>query len=167
MSPSSTRPRQRGASMVEALVALVVLSFSALGYAALQVKGVSSNASALTRSKATQLAADMGDRMRANNSADAMAVYTAFKGSEPPPSCGTAGSPCSPADMAQLDISQWLTTVASELPEGSGLVCLDDTPAGGTPDSPGCDAGSSVLAVKVFWKEHGEDQPPVWISLRP
>jgi len=153
--------------MVEALVALVVLSFSALGYAALQVKGVSSNASALTRSKATQLAADMADRMRANNSPDAMAVYTTFNGLAPEPSCGNAGAPCSPADMAQLDISQWLKTVSSELPEGSGLVCLDNTPAGGTPASPACDPGSSVLAVKVFWKERGEDQPPVWISVRP
>ena len=105
MRPIRRHRPPRGASMIEAMVALLVLSFSALGYAALQVKGVSSNASALTRSKATQLVAEMSDRVRANRSA--RTTYQTFTSSVSKPACGGVGTPCGITEMAQLDFALW------------------------------------------------------------
>lgn len=64
--------RSRGFTMIEVLVALVVLSIGLLGVAALQLTSLRSNHSSAMRSQATFLAYDIIDRMRANR-ADALA----------------------------------------------------------------------------------------------
>ena len=59
LSPASChRRRQRGTTLLEALITVLVLGLAGLAYAALQVRGVSSNASAAWRSQATVLAAE-------------------------------------------------------------------------------------------------------------
>jgi type IV pilus assembly protein PilV len=151
--------------MLEALVALLVLSFSALAYAALQIKGLSTNTTAMSRSKATQLAADMADRMRAN--VGAALAYKDFADMPAQPRCGSsAGSACAPDEMATLDVHHWRQTLIDELSEGSGIVCTDSTPGDGSADDAQCDGKGDVLAVKVFWKEKDEGMR-VWTSLRP
>jgi len=56
--------QQQGLSLIEALVAVVVLALGLLGLAGLQATSIKSNDSALFRSQATLLAYDMADRMR-------------------------------------------------------------------------------------------------------
>lgn len=63
--PRSSR-RARGASLIEVLVAVVVLSLGLLGLAGLQMTSLRSNHSAYLRSQATLLAYDLTDRMRAD-----------------------------------------------------------------------------------------------------
>jgi len=53
-----------GFTLIEVLVAVVVLAGGLLGLAALQVTSLSSNQTAYNRSQATQLAYDIADRMR-------------------------------------------------------------------------------------------------------
>ena len=60
------RKHIHGFTLVEALVALVVLSIGLLGVAALQLSSLQSNSSAASRSQATLLAYEIVDRMRAN-----------------------------------------------------------------------------------------------------
>ncbi|MCK0506285.1 type IV pilus modification protein PilV [Aromatoleum anaerobium] len=57
---------QRGATLIEVLVAVVVLSIGLLGLAGLQMTSLQSNHSAYMRSQASLLAYDLSDRMRAN-----------------------------------------------------------------------------------------------------
>ena len=57
---------QRGVSLVEALVALIVMSIGMLGIAGLYIESVKANRSALLRTQAVALAYDMADRIRAN-----------------------------------------------------------------------------------------------------
>src|SRR5262249_56408603 len=64
-NPSRSR-RARGFTLIEALVALLVLSIGLLGVAALQLTSLRSNPSSSFRSQATLLAYDVVDRMRAN-----------------------------------------------------------------------------------------------------
>ena len=144
--------RQSGTTLVEALVALLILSVSALGYAALQLQGVSKNASAMRRSKATQLAHGMSDRLRANRGGVTAGAYSRLVAAANAPSCGTS-SACSTADMAVADYVQWRADVAGALPGGVGVVCVTSTPAAGSSTSPGCDGGGSDFAIKVFWTE--------------
>lgn len=56
--------KQTGSSLLEVLVAVVILAFGLLGLAGLQLNSVKSSHSAYLRSQATLLAYDMADRMR-------------------------------------------------------------------------------------------------------
>lgn len=144
-----------GLALMEALVAVLLLSSCALAYAALQLRGLSAGSSSMWRSKATLLAYEMADRMRANRSAVAGAQYNSLTTPQVVTDCGSS-SACSPARMAQLDYAQWSATLGRELPGGKGVVCLDATPDDGTAASPGCSGGGTVWAVKVFWSERGQ-----------
>jgi type IV pilus assembly protein PilV len=91
------RPRpQRGFTLVEALVALVVLSIGLLGVAALQLSSLQSNSSAASRSQATLLAYEIVDRMRANQVAARNGEYDITFAQTP------AG-----ASVAQTDLIGW------------------------------------------------------------
>jgi type IV pilus assembly protein PilV len=147
--------RRRGIALMEALVAVLLLSVGALAYAALQMKGLSANSSALWRSKATLLAYDMADRMRANRSGSVAGNYSSLTAPQTVTDCG-ASADCTPARMAQLDYAQWSTALGAELPGGTGVVCIDATPDDGTAAAPGCDGAGTMVAVKVFWSERGK-----------
>lgn len=57
---------QQGVTLIEVLIALLVLSVGLLGVAALQTNALKANQSSLMRSHATNLSYDISDRMRAN-----------------------------------------------------------------------------------------------------
>ena len=141
-------------ALMEALVAILLLSICALAYAGLQLRGLSANSSSMWRSKATLLAYEMADRMRANRSAVASGAYNALSVPQAINDCGTNSS-CAPARMALLDFWLWSTTLARELPGGTGVVCLDGSPDDGDASTAACDGSGSMLAVKVFWSERG------------
>ena len=149
------RPRRRGIALMEALIAIVLLSVGALAYAGLQMKGLSANSSSLWRSKASLLAYDMADRMRANREGLTAGRYNALSTPQAITDCGVNAN-CTATRMALLDYSQWSTALGSELPGGSGVVCVDATPDDGTAAAPGCDGAGGMLAVKVFWSERGQ-----------
>ncbi|MDT7834243.1 type IV pilus modification protein PilV [Aquabacterium sp. OR-4] len=156
--------RSRGVALMEALIGVLLLSMAALAYAALQVRGLTGNASAMWRSKATLLATEMADRLRANPTGVAEGRYAALSSAEAP-ACGEA-SACTPANMARLDHVQWSAALANDLPQGRGVVCLDATPDDGQVDSPACDGAGAVFAVKVFWRERGEASR-LTVAVRP
>ncbi len=64
-SPAATR-RNGGFTLVEAMVALIVLSVGLLGIAALYVETLRANRTSLHRTEAVNLATDIADRMRSN-----------------------------------------------------------------------------------------------------
>lgn len=55
---------QSGSSLIEVLIAVLVISTGLLGLAALQTKSLQSNNSSFTRSNVTHMAYDLGERMR-------------------------------------------------------------------------------------------------------
>jgi type IV pilus assembly protein PilV len=151
---SGHRPRRRGIALMEAMIAILVLSMGALGYAALQIKGLSASSSSMWRSKAGNLAYEMADRMRANRAGMVVGGYNALVTPQTVTDCGTTAN-CVPTRMALLDHAQWNATLANELPGGSGVVCVDSTPDDGTATAAACDGAGTMLAVKVFWSERG------------
>lgn len=158
MSPSG-RPdlsarRRSGFALVEVLVTVVVLAVAALGYAALQLRGLSTNSSAMWRSKATVLAYEAADRVRANAPGAAAGQYNNLLNPSTTSAC-TLTNVCNAAQMAARDFAQWRTAVGSALPGGSGVICLDSSPDDGTTASPACDGSGTQLAIKVFWSERG------------
>jgi len=111
------RPRARGFSLIETLVAMVVLATGMLGIAALYVESLRAGRSAHSRTLAINLASDMADRIRANRSGRQFyAVGTAQAGARPTV-CGVMrGVPaqnCNAQQMAQFDIWLWKTMVGN------------------------------------------------------
>src|SRR5262245_62695028 len=66
----------RGLTMIETLVALVIMSVGLLGIAALHVESVKAARSATLRTKAITLAVDMAEKMRANRVGTLAGDYT-------------------------------------------------------------------------------------------
>ena len=109
----------RGFSLIEALVALVVLSVGLLGIAALYVTSVASGRTATLRTQAVLLAADLADRIRANRTAgltydDAASGAGAFTAACQPG--GAGGGACPPTSMANEDKAEWVALVTARLP---------------------------------------------------
>lgn len=108
---NSKHRRSSGFSIIEVLVALLVLAIGLLGLAALQAQGLRFNHDAYVRTQATHLAYDIIDRMRANRTN--VAAYTT-----PDP-----GLACDPTDASvNMDLSCWYESLAAALPGGDGLI---------------------------------------------
>lgn len=102
----------QGLSLIEVLVAIVVISLGLLGAAGMQASGLRTSNGAMYRVKAAQLANDMADRMRANLG-DAR-NYTLALGAAAP--SGTR--------VVDLDRQDWLQKLR-ELPGGDGDIAID------------------------------------------
>lgn len=122
--------RARGFSLLEVLVAVLVLAVGLLGLAALQTQALRFNNAAYARSQAVQLSYDMADRMRANLPAVQAGDYNTYAGYDcapanlpADPGCiQTAPNGCTTAQMAQYDFRLWNQTVRDILPAGCGVV---------------------------------------------
>ena len=77
-----TQRRPRGFSLVEVLVALVVLAIGLIGVAKLFVVTIQGNASATSRLYAVNLGADLADRIRADHGTFGLLVNNAWAGYE-------------------------------------------------------------------------------------
>ncbi|WP_455207978.1 type IV pilus modification protein PilV [Kaarinaea lacus] len=130
--------RQAGFTMLEVLVAIVVLSFGLLGLAGLQADGLRNNTSAYMRSQATLMAYDMLDRMRANMQGVENGDYNNLLSTTPSdPGCISTG--CSVALMASHDAYEWSQKLAELLPSGQGHVT-------GT-------GQGSIFTITVMWDD--------------
>lgn len=151
--------RNRGMTLVEALVALVVLSVGMLGIAGLMLTGISSNRSALYRTQAVNLASDMAERIRANASARVAYDSLAYGGvpalRDCAPTANGAGGNCTAALLAEDDLARWLASIRTALPAFRGEPAQGDVqviPAGfaGQPDT---------YRINVSWQEPREQTP--------
>jgi type IV pilus assembly protein PilV len=111
-------PHSRGLTLVEILIALLILSIGLLGLAGLQTASLKFNTSAYYRTQATALAYDFADRMRANRQAALNNQYNVgFQ--DPPPACGAiAGG----GTVPQQDIAAWRNTLACRIPRSTASV---------------------------------------------
>ncbi|MGB0732462.1 MAG: type IV pilus modification protein PilV [Pontibacterium sp.] len=119
------RLSQTGYTLIEVLIALVVVSIGLLGMAALQVTSLKQNQNAYERSQAFLAAYDIVDRMRTNvtgfNDGDYFQGTDGFDDSDgADTSC--EGSACTTSQLASYDLNNWKHTIQNELPSGGGCV---------------------------------------------
>lgn len=107
LTPSS---HQRGATLIEVLVAMLILSVGLLGLAGMQMTALQSNQSAYYRSQATVLAYDVIDRMRANRADALNGVYDIALKNE---TCDSALE--ASGTLAQRDVAEWLNSLSCQL----------------------------------------------------
>lgn len=118
--PSHPFRKETGATLIEVLIAMIVLAIGLLGLAGLQATSIQSNHSAYYRSQATLLSGDLADRMRANRTAALTNAYVIDF-----PTSSTSNSVT--GNSAEKDIAEWLNQLAQTLPEGTGKVEKDGT----------------------------------------
>lgn len=105
--------RSAGFTLLEVLIALVVLSIGLLGIAALQGVGLRSSHGAYLTSQASLLAYDMADRIRANPAGYPDDINFPTDCPEPP---------LPDAPLAAADLAEWSCSVENLLPQGSGSI---------------------------------------------
>lgn len=126
--------RQRAFTLIEVLVAVLVLSIGLLGLAGLHGVSLKLNRGAALRTQASQLAYEITDAMRANR-----AVAASYAGTYAAVSCNPdlarGGS-----DVVADDIDQWRNHLACLLPGGRGAIGV---------------SGSAPLSatIDVIWDE--------------
>lgn len=100
---------QEGATLIEVLVSILILSIGLLSIAALMLKGLNANSGAYYRTQATFNAYDMSDRLRANrqNASDYNLTL--------------AGSAPTGSGIAATEVADWLSLVGN-LPAGDGSI---------------------------------------------
>jgi type IV pilus assembly protein PilV len=140
---------QSGFTMVEVLVALVVLAIGLLGIAALYLNSLQSGRTAIYRTEAVNLAADLADRIRMNRTAQAAyaSVFTAT--AAPVGACSTTGG-CTDVELATTDLANWKAAIGQLLPGGQGQVAVTAPTAVDEP---------ATYVVTVRWSEVGEAAP--------
>jgi type IV pilus assembly protein PilV len=142
--------RMSGISMVESLVALVIISVGMLGIAGLYLSSLQAGRSANLRMQAVNLASDMADHIRANKRGRNFYEATATDKGESK-DCATAT--CSAEDIAKNDIYVWKRAISEALPANANGQ-LDYTDRGvddeGTPLP-------DITEVLVTWREPGAD----------
>lgn len=107
---------QRGFTLLEVLVTMVVLALGLLGYAGLQMASLKNSASAYQRSQATILAYDLIDRMRVNRTQAVAGAYNITFGAVPS-ATGIAGD----------DLVAWKQLLENALPSGEASITVDGT----------------------------------------
>lgn len=114
---------QRGFTLIEVLITVVVLAIGLLGLAGLQLNGLRFTHSAYQTSQATIAAYDIIDRMRVNRNAAESGAYDIAIGATPTAAdCTGVGANCSTATLAAADLTEWKAAIAANLPSGDGSV---------------------------------------------
>lgn len=107
---TSSARRQKGVSLIEVLVAVVVLSIAFLGMAALQAISLSTSNSSMARSQATILAYSIQDAMRIDRT-------NAIAGSYNTSTVAVVGNACPVpgTTLATAQLSAWCGSLANAL----------------------------------------------------
>ena len=115
-----------GFSLIEALVALVVLSVGLLGAAGLLIGGLRDQSLALRQGQAAALLADVAGRIRANGGAGA--AYDTDGPEVETPSCDES-APCDPVELASLDRAHFSDSARALLPQQRPRTRIEFEPA--------------------------------------
>lgn len=107
-------PKQAGFSLIELLVALLILTFGLLGLAALQARATNAEFESYQRSQAVMLASDMVERIRTNranmgyfkNISNAT-TGTGYIGATGADEYALTCPPADPTDRAGADLCEW------------------------------------------------------------
>jgi type IV pilus assembly protein PilV len=175
-----------GFTLIEVLIAMLLLAGGLLGLAALQTYTLRNNLGAYNHGQATQLLYDMADRIRANHckpstdnpptftcnyptyAATANAYITTnsntyAQGHTLNTACTTVGNTtCTPTVLASNDLIEWNNAIVATLPMGRGSITSTDTPA----------TVNSIFALTVTWDDNrsgavDSNDPTFTMSLQP
>jgi len=148
--PMKTIKKQSGVTLIEVLITLLLVSVGMLTTLGMQVKSKEALYDAVQRTSASHLVYDISEKMRSNGLARA-SYYGTFGGSTQAGQACSSGAPCTPAELAALDLFEWermLDGLAEQVGGNAagGLIspqaCITG-PAGG---------GQGTYTISVAWR---------------
>lgn len=139
----------KGFTLIEVLISIMILGIGLLGLAGLQMTGLRNNFSAYHRTQATQFSANIADKIRANAVEAKLFNNSTYSVINPEDAIKKSKcliyakvSACLPADMAQQDLFSWHQDVSTILPSGLGRINADNT---------------GVFTVTITWDDNRDD----------
>lgn len=129
--------RQRGDTMIEVLITIIIIAVGVLGTAAMQVTTLKNLSSSHSASIAAIVAEDFSERMRANPTATLANGYVHSAAPGGFPDC--AANACTPAQLADYDMGTWWAQLTAVLPAGSAEVTRN--------------AGTNTFVLTVRWDD--------------
>ena len=147
--PSNIMKRQKGFTLLEALLGFLILSIGMLGIASLQAVSLKAGKTSVYGSVAMMKVDELIESMRANNTSAALAAYAAAGAGDGTDNGCTGTMECTAVQMAQDDIFWWKKNLTAGLP-GAATTSVTLTPAV---------APSKMATVKVDinWSERNKD----------
>lgn len=139
LTKDAGRKRVQGFTLIEVLIALIIMSVGMLGIAGLYVHSMQAGRTSLFRHHAVTLAGDIADRIRANPRA--VAAYAGLGANN---ACVAGGIDCTPAEMAANDIFLWQQQATDTLPAGVVNIVFNNAPVPPT------------YQITVQWNEPGQ-----------
>lgn len=124
---SHLKPRQqRGATLIEALVSILLFSLGLLGIAGMQVSALTFQKSSWAINRVAEVTIDIAERLRANPDGVTLGRYvyaedyaTASTANLPTNDCRNSGAQCSGAQIADDDLSALIAKARTTLPQGA------------------------------------------------
>ncbi len=139
----------KGFTLIEVLVAMMILGIGLLGLAGLQMTGLRNNFSAYHRTQATQFSANIADKIRANEVEAKLFNNSTYSVILPEDAIKKSKcllyakvSACSPTDMAHQDLFSWHQDVNTILPSGLGRISASN---------------AGVFTVTITWDDNRDD----------
>ena len=174
--PHSSR-LQSGFSLLEILIAIIILSIGMLGAIGMQATALQANKETRNQAIATTFARELAEKMRGNHT---VAIRQPGMGinpylfdvilpglplvATPATNCFTAGCPLL-EDAARWDVADWQNRVQRELPTPKVKVCFDQDPfdSAGKPRWACTDSGD-IAVLKMSWNRKATDGQLVFTS---
>ena len=159
--PHDTSPcnRARGFTMIEVLVAVLLLSLGVLGTVGMQASSLRANREARAQEVGTRMATELAELIRANHTqarnrtAAANPYLVDFSITAPAVAsdCFTASSCTDRLAIAKRDVADWAGRATRLLPGVRVKVCYDNAPHSGGLPKWACDGSGETLYVKIGW----------------
>jgi type IV pilus assembly protein PilV len=143
---------ESGFTLLEVLIALLVMSIGLLGIGKMMMLSARANDSAYMRSQATALAYTILDDMRANRATAISQGYDTAQVAPAQLACATAAPGCTAGQVAQNDTFLWNQALATALPNGAGTVVTAVAPDSTT------GANNVTATITVTWSDKVAEQ---------
>lgn len=145
MPPRHPLPRrQRGITLIESLVALLVAALGILGVVGVQMRTLADTQTGLRRAQAIRLIEDLSERTRVNPNA-LISISSYESGIDQEPSVTDCSSECDRSDLAEYDVAIWKQAVRNQLPGGKAALFI----------APNEGANNArQLGVLIAWREN-------------
>ena len=142
--------RQRGITLIESMVALVIAALGILGILGVQMRTLSDTSTTVRRAQAIRLIDDLGERMRTNpNAMVNLGSYVSNFATNP--AVGSCASGCDHAALAAYDLAVWKQAVRNSLPLGQAEIFIPPAEAGVAAEQ------RRQLGIMIAWRENERD----------
>lgn len=143
---------QNGFSLIEVMIALLILAIGAGALALLLLASVQGTVQAQERSMATLKASELAQLIHGNPAVLGHFVFPVGNAQICQP-----GLTCSSDEWAASHLQQWQRDLEDAMAQAVGVVCLDSSPLDGDGADLSCD-GNGAAVVKIVWQEQSRNQ---------